>query len=93
MSAIKADLRHRETETQYMPLASALCLGTPPDGQMGNALPAQDARGVAPERDIGHQLAQRRQVRGRGRRKRGYVPTSPVAAARQPRSYPLRARM
>ena len=63
MSAIKADLRHREAETQYMPLASALCLGTPPDRQMGNALPAQDARGVAPERVIGHQLAQRRQVR------------------------------
>jgi hypothetical protein len=31
LSAIKADLLHREAETQYMPLASALCLGTPPD--------------------------------------------------------------
>jgi hypothetical protein len=36
LSAIKADLRHREADTQYMPLASALCLGKPPDGQMAS---------------------------------------------------------
>jgi hypothetical protein len=31
LSGIQADLRHREAGTQYMPLASALCLGMRPD--------------------------------------------------------------
>lgn len=31
LSGIQADLRHREARTQYMPLASALCLGMRPD--------------------------------------------------------------
>jgi hypothetical protein len=31
LSGIQADFRHREAGTQYMPLASALCLGMRPD--------------------------------------------------------------